>query len=200
MSPLPLVVGALITLVLGTGVSAAVVRSDEPAAPVPVTTTTVVAPTTTAVVALPTSTTVVVPTSTTRVTIPRPTTTRPPTTATAPVAPTTVAPTTTTTTRAPLTRAAATQALCSDIQSSLRLVADGNAVAGGLRLLQSLGTNGNAADPLVVIPARQMVSAGLSGDITAGYLATLQAASACRQLGFPIIVPGGTQCLVGPCP
>lgn len=162
LRPLPLVVGVLAALVLGTGVSVALVRSGGEGASVPATTTTIGATTTVPAVTTTTS---------------RPTTTRPPPTS---------APTTT---RPALTRAAATKALCADIDASVRLVAGGNTIGGGLRLLRAVNTYDDDADPTVVAPARRMLAAGLDGDLEAAAVATEAAASACRRLGFPISIP-----------
>ena len=162
LRPLPLVVGVLAALVLGTGVSVALVRSGDEGASVPATTTTIEATKTVPAVTTTTS---------------RPTTTRPPPTS---------APTTT---RPALTRAAATKALCADIDASVRLVAGGNTIGGGLRLLRAVNTYDDDADPTVVAPARRMLAAGLDGDLEAAAVATEAAASACRRLGFPISIP-----------
>ena len=162
LRPLPIVVGVLAALALGTGVSVALVRSGEEPASAPATTTT-----------MGTTTTVPAVTTTTS----RPTTTRPPPTS---------APTTT---RPVLTRAAATKALCADIDASVRLVAAGNTIGGGLRLLRAVNTYDDDADPTVVAPARRMLAAGLDGDLEAAAVATEVAASACRRLGFPISSP-----------
>lgn len=115
MRPLPIVLGVVAALVVGTGVSMALIRSDDDdAAPPPATTTTTVevTTTTTAAKALPTTrpATTVARVATTRVTAPATTTTR----ATAAA---------TTTTKAPLTKAAATQGLCRGIEAAVRLVA-----------------------------------------------------------------------------
>jgi hypothetical protein len=180
------------TLVVGTGVATAVVRSGHDAsAPPPATTTTIGAPTTT--VPAPTTTvaartTVAAVTTTTR----RVTTTRPPATTVVTVAPTTTKPA--------LTRAAATQALCTEIETSVRQVADGSTLAGGLRLLRALSSYGDVADPTVVTPARRMASTGVNGDLEASAAATQEAAAACRRLGFPVTLPGGVQCVTAPCP
>ena len=189
--PLPVVVGVLAALVMGTGVATTVVRSgDESSLPGPTTT---LESTTTVVQPAPTTapTTTLARATTTRVTSPTPT----PTTA-RPVV--TVAPTTTT--RAQLTRAAATRGLCSDIEASVRLVVDGNTIGGGLRLVRAVNTYETAADPAVVAPARRMLSAGLNGDLDASAAATLEAAAACRRAGFPVNLPGGVQCVQAPCP
>jgi hypothetical protein len=161
LRPLPIVVGVFAALVLGTGVSVALVRSGDETASVPVSITTIG---TTTVPAVTTTTS-------------RPTTTRPPPTS---------APTTT---RPALTRAAATKALCADIDASVRLVAGGNTIGGGLRLLRAVNTYDDDADPTVVAPARRMLAAGLDGDLQAAATATEAAASACRRLGFPISIP-----------
>jgi hypothetical protein len=152
----------LAALVLGTGVSAAVVRSGAEPSSAQATPTTI-----------GTTTTVLTVTTTTA----RPTTTRPPPTS---------APTTT---RPALTRAAATKALCADIDASVRLVAGGSTIGGGLRLLRAVNTYGDDADPTVVAPARRMLAAGLNGDLEAAAVATEAAASACRRQGFPISIP-----------
>jgi len=88
-----------------------------------------------------------------------------------------------------LTRAAATKGLCADIDASVRLVAGGNTVGGGLRLLRAVNTYDDAADPAVVAPARRMLAAGLDGNLEAAAVATEAAAAACRRLGFPISLP-----------
>lgn len=162
LRPLPLVVGVLAALVLGTGVSAALLRSGAETSSAPATPTTI-------------ETTTTVPAATT--TTVRPTTTRPPPTS---------APTTT---RPALTRGAATKALCADIDASVRLVAGGNTIGGGLRLLRAVNTYDDDADPTVVAPARRMLAGGLNGDLDAAAVATEAAASACRRLGFPISIP-----------
>ncbi len=191
---LPVLVALVATLVFGTGIATALVRSgDDASAPAPTTTTTstaIEAPTTT--VLAPTTaaprTTVARVTTTTR----RVTTTRPPATTTLPV--------TTTTTRPALTRAAATQALCSDIETAVRQVVGGNVLGGGLRLVRALNTYGDAADPSVVSPARRMASAGVNGDLETSAVATQEAAAACNRLGFTVTLPGGMQCVTTPCP
>ncbi|MGI8984891.1 MAG: hypothetical protein ACR2HM_10220 [Acidimicrobiales bacterium] len=155
--PLPVVVGILAVVVLGTGISAAVVRAGDETPSPAVTTSTIDLPTT-----VPAPTTIAA----------RPTTTRP-----------------TTTTKAPLTRAAATKGLCADIDASVRLVAGGNTIGGGLRLLRAVNTYDDAADPAVVAPARRMLAAGLDGDLERAAVATEEAAAACRRLGFPISLP-----------
>jgi hypothetical protein len=162
LRPLPLVVGVLASLVLGAGVSAALVRSGGEPSSAPAVPTTI-------------GTTTTVPAATTTTTTSRPTTTRPP-----------AAPTTT---RPALTRAAATKALCAEIDASVRSVAGGNTIGGGLRLLRAINTYDDAADPTVVAPARRMLAAGLDGDLDAAAVATEAAASACRRLGFPISIP-----------
>ena len=109
---------------------------------------------------------------------------------------TTVAPATTT---APaLTRAAATQALCKDLEASVRLVSDGNTLAGGLRLTRAVNTYGDAADPAVTNPTRRVLSAALAGDLDSSAAAVQEAATACSRLGFPINI--GVQCVTAPCP
>lgn len=188
---LPVVIAAVTTLVVGTGIATAVLRSGDDASGPPATTTTIAAPTTT--VPAPTTTavlrtTVAAVTTTTR----RVTTTRPPATPTVTVAPTTTKPV--------LTRAEATKALCSEIETSVRQVVGGSTLAGGLRLLRAINTYGEAADPTVVTPARRMASAGVSGDLEASAAATQEAAAACRRLGFPVNLPGEVQCVTAPCP
>ena len=190
---LPVLIAVMATLVVGTGIATAVVRSeDDASAPAPATTTTIEAPTTT----LPAPSTAAPRTTVARATttIRRVTTTRPPATTTVTV---TVAPTTT---RPALTRAAATQALCSDIETSVRQVVGGNVLGGGLRLVRALNTYGDVADPTVVAPARRMASAGVSGDLEASAAATQEAAGACNRLGFTVNLPGGMQCVTTPCP
>jgi hypothetical protein len=187
---LPALIAILTTLVIGSGIAAAVVWSGgETAAPAPATSTTVPTSTT----AAPAATTSAPPTTAARVTTTtrRVTTTRPPT-------PTTV--TAPTTTRPALSRAAATQGLCSEIETAVRQVVGGNTLGGGLRLLRAINTYGDAADPTVVTPARRMASAGVNGDLDASAAATQEAASACRRLGFPVNLPGGVQCVTTPCP
>jgi len=179
------------TLVVGTGIATAVVRSGDDTSAPPAITTTIPAPTTTVpapTTTTPSRTTVAAVTTTTR----RVTTTRPPATTTVTVA--------TTTTKPALTRAAATQGLCSEIETSVRQVVDGSTLAGGLRLLRAINTYGDAADPTVVTPARRMASAGVNGDLDASAAATQEAAAACRRLGFPVNLPGGVQCVTAPCP
>ncbi|MGI8809837.1 MAG: hypothetical protein ACR2KK_18745 [Acidimicrobiales bacterium] len=197
LRPLPVLVGVLAVVVLGAGVSTAVVRSGNETSSPTVSTTTVETTTTTLLPVTSTGPTATVarPT-TTRVTTPRATTaptTRPSTTS----APITSAPTTT---RPALTRAAATQGLCADIEASVRLVVGGNTVGGGLRLLRAVNTYGDAADPSVVAPARRMLSAGLNGDLDASAVATQEAATACARLGYPVNLPGPIQCIQAPCP
>lgn len=190
---LPVLIALVATLVFGTGIATAVVRSgDDTSAPAALTTTTVGSPTTTA----PPPTTAATPTTVARATTTtrRVTTTRPPATTTVTV---TVAPTTT---RPALTRAAATQGLCSDIETAVRQVAGGNALGGGFRLVRAINTYGDAADPAVVAPARRMASTGVSGDLEASEAATLEAAGACNRLGFTVTLPGGVQCVTTPCP
>ena len=187
---LPVVIGIVAALVIGSGIAAAVVRSGgDTAAPASTTVTTVGVSTTTfsaSTSALPATT------ATTR----RITTTRPPAaTTTRPAA--TVAPTTT---RPPLTRAAATQGLCAEIETAVRQVTGGNVLGGGLRLVRAINTYGAAADPAVVTPARLMASAGVNGDLETSAAATQEAAAACSRLGFPITLPGGVQCVTFPCP
>jgi hypothetical protein len=188
---LTVLLAVVATLVVGTGIAAAVVRSgDDASAPPPATTTTVAATTTTArasTTAAPRTTVAPVTTTTRRVT-----TTRPPATTTVTVAPTTTKPA--------LTRAAATQGLCSEIETSVRQVVDGSTLAGGLRLLRAINTYGDVADPTVVTPARRMASAGVNGDLDASAAATQEAAAACRRLGFTVNLPGGVQCITAPCP
>ena len=188
---LTVLLAVVATLVVGTGIATAVVRSgDDASAPPPATTTTIAAPTTTVpapTTKAPSRTTVAAVTTTTR----RVTTTRPPATTTVTVAPTTTKPA--------LTRAAATQGLCSEIETSVRQVVDGSTLAGGLRLLRALNTYGDAADPAVVIPARRMASAGVNGDLETSAAATQEAAAACRRLGFPVNLPV-VQCVTAPCP
>lgn len=193
--PVTVVIGAVVALVLGSGIATALVRSggDGTASPAPASTTitTVDATTTTAAV---------VPTTTApRTTLARVTTTRPPaaTTAPAPAPAATVAPTTT---RPALTRAAATQAMCRDIETSVRQVVGGNVVAGGLRLVSALASYGDVADPSVVAPARRAASAGASGDLDTSAVAIQQAAGACRALGYIVTLPGPVQCVTTPCP
>jgi len=160
--PLPILVGVLAVVVLGTGVSTAVVRAGGETSS-PAVTTSTIEPTTTVAV--------------------RPTTTRP-----------------TTTSKAPLTRAAATKGLCADIDASVRLVAGGNTIGGGLRLLRAVDTYDDDADPAVVAPARRMLAAGLDGDLGAAAVATEAAAAVCRRLGFPISLPtSGPGLPGGPC-
>jgi hypothetical protein len=179
------------TLVVGTGIATALVRSGGDASAPPATTTTIPAPTTTVpapTTTAPSRTTVAAVTTTTR----RVTTTRPPATTTVTVAPTTTKPA--------LTRAAATQGLCSEIETSVRQVVDGSTFAGGLRLVRALNTYGDTADPAVVVPARRMASTGLSGDLDASAAATQEAAAACRRLGYPVNLSGPVQCITAPCP
>ena len=187
---LPIVIAVLASLVMGTGIATAVIRSgDDSAAPEAETATTIAASTTVAPVpatAAPATTLAPVTTTTRRVTTTRPATTT-----------VTVAPATT---RPALTRAAATQGLCSEIEASVRQVASGNVLGGGLRLLRALNTYGDAADPAVVTPARRMASAGAGGDLDASAVATQEAAAACRRLGFAVNLPGGVQCVTFPCP
>lgn len=188
---IPIAIAVLASLVVGTGIATAVIRSgDDSAAPERETTTTIAPSTTIAAVSATTAptTTVARATTTTR----RVTTTRPPATTTPTVAPAT--------TRPALTRAAATQGLCKEIEAAVRQVVGGNELGGGLRLLRALNTYGDAADPAVVSPARRMASTGVSGDFDASAAATQEAAAACRRLGFPVILPGGVQCVTTPCP
>jgi hypothetical protein len=189
--PLPIVLGVVAALVVGTGVSLALIGSDDDAAaPAPTTTTTTVEVTTTTTAAKAVTTTrpatTVARVTTTRATVPAPATTR-----------ATVA--TTTTTKAPLTKAAATQGLCGDIEAAVRLVVSGSTLAGGLRLVRGINTYGDVADASVVSPARRMASAGLNGDLDAAAVATQEAAAACARLGFPISFPI-VQCVTTPCP
>jgi hypothetical protein len=187
---LPVLIALVATLVVGTGIATAVVRSgDDASAPAPPTTTTEAATTT-----APVPTTAATPTTVARVTTTtrRVTTTRPPATTTVTVAPAT--------TRPALTRAAATQGLCSDIETAVRQVVGGNTIGGGLRLLRAINTYGDAADPSVVAPARRMASAGVNGDFDASEAATQEAAAACGRLGFPVNLPGPVLCVTTPCP
>lgn len=201
MTPLvPVLVGALAAAVFGTAVSAAVVRSGDDTASVGVTTTVAVVTTTMAPAASTTTTAVAGPT-TTRTAAPRSTTTAAPraaTTTTAP--PPTTVPPTTSTTRPPLTRAAATESLCKEIEASVRLVVGGNTTGGGLRLIKAVSAYGDIADPTVVVPARRMLSAALSGDLEGSAVAAREAESACNRLGIPIRLPYQPQCIVEPCP
>ena len=187
---LPVLIAALATLLVGTGIAAAVVRSDgDVSAPAPTATTSEAATTTVPAPTTSTSrTTVVRVTTTTR----RVTTTRPPATTTVTVAPTTTKPA--------LTRAGATRALCSEIETAVGQVVGGNALAGGLRLLRAIDTYGDAADPSVVAPARRMASAGARGDLEASAVAAQEADAACQRLGAPVNLPGPVQCVTIPCP
>ena len=151
---LPVLVGALVAVLLGSGVSAALVRASDESA--------LEAATVTTVTAVTVATTVV----------PLPTTAL-----------------ATTTSRPPLTRTAATKALCADIDASVRLVAGGNTVGGGLRLLRAVNSYGTQADPSVSGPARRMLAAGLDGDLDTAAVATQDAATACQRSGFPISIP-----------
>jgi hypothetical protein len=187
---LPFLIAMVATLVVGTGIAAAVLWSgDDASAPPTTTTTTLVATTTTAVATTRVAprTTVAQVTTTTR----RVTTTRPPATTAVTVAPVTTKPV--------LTRAAATQALCREIETAVRQVVNGSTLAGGLRLLRALSTYGDTADPTVVTPARRMASAGVGGDLEASAAATQEAAAACRRLGFSVNLPGGVLCVTAPC-
>ncbi len=67
----------------------------------------------------------------------------------------------------------ATKALCREIESAGRTVADGRFVAGGLVLSRAVNTYGEKADPTVVGPAKRMLAAGLDGDVDAEGLARL---------------------------
>lgn len=197
--PLPLVVGVLAALVMGTGVSTAVVRSGNETSSAAVVAATTVPEATT----VPPSTTVTGPTTTSRTTATttRVTTTRAASPVTTRVVPTTTGPVATvapTTTKPPLTAAAANQGLCKEIEASVRLVFDGNEIGGGLRLLRALTAYGDVADPSIVGPARRMASTGLAGDFEGSAAATREAGAACQRLGFSIILPGN-QCLVPPC-
>jgi hypothetical protein len=189
--PLPIVLGVVAALMVGTGVSVALIRSGDDEAAPPATSTS-------------SSTTVEVTTSTTAaraVTTTRPATTVPRVTTTRVTAPVTTRATVaaTTTTKAPLTKAAATQGLCRDIEAAVRLVVDGSTIPGGLRLVRGINTYGDVADQSVVSPARRMASAGLNGDIDAAAVATEEAATACARLGFPIRIPP-VECVTTPCP
>jgi hypothetical protein len=189
--PVPIVLGVVAALVVGTGVSLALISSgDDDAAPPPPTTTTTVEVTTTTTAAKAVTTTrpstTVARVATTRATVAATTTTK-----------ATVA--TTTTTKPPLTRAEATQGLCRDIEAAVRLVVDGRTIPGGLRLVSGINTYGDVADQSVVSPARRMASAGLKGDLNAAAVATQEAAAACARLGFPISFPI-VQCVTTPCP
>ena len=186
---LPVLIAAVATLVVGTGIATAVVRSGDDASAPAATSTTVEAPTTTAA---PTTTVVPTPPAQVTTTTRRVTTTRPPATTTVTVAPTTTKPA--------LTRAAATRALCSEIETAVGQVMGGNALAGGLRLLRALDTYGDAADPSVVAPARRMASAGAKGDLEASAAAAREAEAACQRLGVPVNLPGPVQCITFPCP
>jgi len=103
----------------------------------------------------------------------------------------------------------ATKALCREIESAGRTVADGRFVAGGLVLSRAVNTYGEKADPTVVGPAKRMLAAGLDGDFDAGAAAVEDAASACSRLGYPLNLPvetgggfgggGGKQCITTPC-
>jgi hypothetical protein len=187
---LPVLIAAVVTLVVGTGIATAVVRSGGDASAPAATSTTIEAPTTTA--AAPTTT--AVPTTVARATTTtrRVTTTRPPATTTVTVAPTTTKPA--------LTRAAATRALCSEIETAVGQVVGGNALAGGLRLLRAINTYADAADPAVVAPARRMASAGAKGDLEASAAAAQEADAACQRAGAPVNLPGPVQCITFPCP
>ena len=188
--PVPIVLGVVAALIVGTGVSVALIRSGDDEAAPPATTTTTVEVTTTTTPAKAVTTirpaTTVSRVTTTRVTAPATTTTR-----------ATVA--ATTTTKAALTKAAATQGLCSDIEAAVRLVVAGSTIPGGLRLVRGINTYGDVADQAVVSPARRMASAGLNGDLNTAAVATQEAAAACARLGFPISFPI-VQCVTTPCP
>lgn len=103
----------------------------------------------------------------------------------------------------------ATRALCGEIESAGRTVAEGRYVAGGLALSRAVNTYGEKADPTVVDPARRMLAAGLDGDLDAGAVAVGDAATACGRLGYPLDLPvetgggdgggGGKWCVTTPC-
>jgi hypothetical protein len=98
-----------------------------------------------------------------------------------------------------LSRSEATSALCADLETAVGLVIQNQAVAGGVRLANAIGSYGSSADPSVVEPARRMLAAGIRGDIEAGAIATEEAINACERLGFPIDLPI-IVCVTAPCP
>ena len=99
----------------------------------------------------------------------------------------------------------ATRALCREIESAGRTVAEGRFVAGGLALSRAVNTYGEKADPTVVGPAKRMLAAGVNGDLDAGAAAVEDAGTACSRLGHPLNIPtgggggGGKQCVTTPC-